>query len=117
MVICAGAWITKHWDWLGLPKMSLRFKLSERDLQHIQMARDHLQQPEALCEILMLQINTKQCAINGQELVVYIGAAPLGGSILGLATPGGFSASGSKSWLNAVRARGQAGALDWSRAG
>lgn len=37
------------------------------------LAREHLQKPEALCEILMLQINTKQCVVNGQELVVHIG--------------------------------------------
>lgn len=37
------------------------------------LAREHLQQPEALCEILMLQVNTKQCAVNGRELVVHIG--------------------------------------------
>lgn len=36
-------------------------------------AREHLQQPEALCEILMLQINTKQCVVQGRELVVHIG--------------------------------------------
>jgi hypothetical protein len=41
--------------------------------QPFTLARDHLQRPEALCEILMLQINTKQCAINGRELVVHIG--------------------------------------------
>lgn len=37
------------------------------------LAREHLQRPEALCEILMLQVNTKQCVINGRELVVHIG--------------------------------------------
>ncbi|HEY0818351.1 MAG TPA: hypothetical protein VGD46_06210 [Rhizobacter sp.] len=37
------------------------------------LAREHLQQPGALCEILMLQVNTKQCVANGQELVVHIG--------------------------------------------
>ncbi len=37
------------------------------------LAREHLQRPEALCEILMLQINTKQCAVQGRELVVHIG--------------------------------------------
>jgi hypothetical protein len=36
-------------------------------------AREHLQRPEALCEILMLQINTKQCLVSGHELVVHIG--------------------------------------------
>jgi hypothetical protein len=37
------------------------------------LARDQLQQPAALCEILMLQINTKQCVVSGNELVVHIG--------------------------------------------
>lgn len=37
------------------------------------LAREHLQQPGALCEILMLQVNTKQCAVQGQALVVHIG--------------------------------------------
>lgn len=41
--------------------------------QPFALARDQLQRPAALCEILMLQINTKQCAVNGQELVVHIG--------------------------------------------
>ncbi|MET0334523.1 MAG: hypothetical protein ABW190_09660 [Rhizobacter sp.] len=45
--------------------------------QAFALARDHLQRPEALCEILMLQINTKQCAVNstekGHELVAHIG--------------------------------------------
>ncbi len=36
-------------------------------------AREHLQQPAALCEILMLQINTKQCIVNGRALAVRIG--------------------------------------------
>lgn len=41
--------------------------------QPFSLAREHLQQPGALCEILMLQVNTKQCLVNGQELVVHIG--------------------------------------------
>lgn len=41
--------------------------------QPFALAREHLQQPGALCEILMLQVNTKQCLVNGQELVVHIG--------------------------------------------
>ncbi len=49
--------------------------------------------------------------IRQDELVVYIGAAPLGGSELGLTTSGGYSATGSKGWLDVVKARGQAGAL------
>ena len=49
--------------------------------------------------------------IGEDELLVYVGAAPIGGVELGLASAGGFSASGSQDWLNTVRARGQAGAL------
>jgi hypothetical protein len=41
--------------------------------QPFSRAREHLQRPEALCEILMLQINTKHCTVSGQELVVHIG--------------------------------------------
>ena len=37
------------------------------------LAREHLQQPAALCEILMLQVNTKKCAVQGLELVLHIG--------------------------------------------
>lgn len=41
--------------------------------QPFDLARDQLRQPGALCEILMLQINTKQCMVSGNELVVHIG--------------------------------------------
>ncbi len=47
--------------------------------------------------------------VREDELVVYIGAADLDGAELGLTTTGGFNASGSRSWLSAVRTRGQAG--------
>jgi hypothetical protein len=49
--------------------------------------------------------------IRANELVVYVAGAPLGSSELGLATTGGYSASGTRAWLDTVRARGQAGAL------
>ncbi len=49
--------------------------------------------------------------IPEDEIVVYVTGSPLGSSELGLATTGGFSASGSRAWLDTVRARGQAGAL------
>ena len=49
--------------------------------------------------------------IRQDELVVYIGAAPLGGSELGLTTSGGYSATGTRGWLDVVKGRGQAGAL------
>lgn len=49
--------------------------------------------------------------IQANEIVVYVAGAPLRSSELGLATTGGFSASGSRAWLDTVRGRGQAGAL------
>ncbi|MBC7956516.1 MAG: hypothetical protein H7Y33_11685 [Cytophagales bacterium] len=41
--------------------------------QPFAVAREHLQRPAALCEILMLQINTKQCTVAGNVLDVRIG--------------------------------------------
>lgn len=49
--------------------------------------------------------------IGQDELVVYIAGAPIGDGELGLTTTGGFSASGSRTWLNTVRTRGQDGVL------
>lgn len=49
--------------------------------------------------------------ISQNHLTIYVGAYNLGGSILGQAGPGWYSASGSQSFLNSVAARGQAGAL------
>ena len=49
--------------------------------------------------------------IRQDEVVIYIGAAPLGGSELGLTTSGGYTATGTKGWLDVVKGRGQAGAL------
>jgi hypothetical protein len=49
--------------------------------------------------------------IQAGEVVVFVAGAPLGSSELGLATTGGFSASGSRAWLDTVRGRGQAGAI------
>jgi hypothetical protein len=41
--------------------------------QPFALASEHLQRPAALCEILMLQINTKQCTVAGNVLDVRIG--------------------------------------------
>ena len=41
--------------------------------QPFELAREHLQQPAAWCEILMLHINTKQCTAAGNALDVRIG--------------------------------------------
>lgn len=49
--------------------------------------------------------------IPENELLVFVGAAPIGSVELGLASAGGFSATGTAAWLDTVRARGQAGAL------
>ncbi|HET6574300.1 MAG TPA: FG-GAP-like repeat-containing protein [Fimbriiglobus sp.] len=49
--------------------------------------------------------------IRANEVLVFVAGAPLGSSELGLATTGGYSASGSRAWLDTVRGRGQAGAL------
>jgi hypothetical protein len=49
--------------------------------------------------------------VAANELVIYVGARALSGSTLALASIGGYSASGTQSFLDTVRARGQAGAL------
>ena len=41
--------------------------------QPFALMREQLQRPAAWCEILMLHINTKQCAVNGNALAVHIG--------------------------------------------
>lgn len=56
-------------------------------------------------------VNLPNLAVGANEIIVYVGAAPIGNIELGLATSGGYSASGSQDWLNTVQARGQAGAL------
>jgi hypothetical protein len=50
-------------------------------------------------------------SIAANTIIVYAGGRNLGTSVLGLGGPGGFSASGTQSWLNTVEGRGQAGAL------
>lgn len=49
--------------------------------------------------------------VGADEIIVYVGAAPIGGVELGLASAGGFSASGTQDWLDTIRGRGQSGAL------
>lgn len=56
-------------------------------------------------------VNIPNLNVGANEIVVFVGAAPIGGIELGLATSGGYSASGSQDWLNTVQARGQVGAL------
>lgn len=56
-------------------------------------------------------VNVPNLNVGADEIVVFVGAAPIGGVELGLATSGGYSASGSQDWLNTVQARGQVGAF------
>jgi hypothetical protein len=49
--------------------------------------------------------------IRENEIVIYVMGAAVGNSELGVATTGGYSATGSRLWLDTVRGRGQAGAL------
>lgn len=48
-------------------------------------------------------------SVPADTLIVYVGASDIGS--LGFGGPGGFSASGSDTWLKTVKARGEAGAL------
>jgi len=50
-------------------------------------------------------------SIAANEILIFVGGLSLSGSTLGEGGPGGYSASGSQSWLNTVGARGQTGAL------
>ncbi len=49
--------------------------------------------------------------LQQNEIVVYVAAAPIGAGELGLTTTGGYTASGSRDWLDKVRSRGQTGSL------
>jgi hypothetical protein len=55
------------------------------------------------------QISNLNVAAN--ELVIYVGARTLSGSTLALASIGGYSASGTQAFIDAVKSRGQTGAL------
>jgi hypothetical protein len=50
-------------------------------------------------------------SISQNEILIYAGGENLGSGVLGEGGPGGFSASGSQSFLDTVKARGQSGAL------
>jgi hypothetical protein len=41
--------------------------------QPFALAREHLAQPGAWCEVLMLHLNTKQCTSSGNSLTVHVG--------------------------------------------
>lgn len=49
--------------------------------------------------------------VQQNEVIVYATAGPVGTSELAIASSGGFTASGTQSWLNTVSGRGQEGAL------
>ncbi|MCC6353771.1 MAG: peptidase M10A and M12B matrixin and adamalysin [Verrucomicrobiae bacterium] len=49
--------------------------------------------------------------VTSDTLTVFVGARDLPGGALGQGGPGGFFASGTASWLETVRARGETGAL------
>jgi hypothetical protein len=49
--------------------------------------------------------------VAANELVIYVGARALSGSTLALASIGGYSAGGTQSFLDTIKARGQTGAL------
>lgn len=56
-------------------------------------------------------VSVNNLTIAAGVVKVYVGAQQLGTSTLGIGGPGGWGAGGSAAWLNAVEARGQAGAL------
>lgn len=58
-----------------------------------------------------VDLNLTDMTIGQNVVVVFVGARQLGTSTLGIGGPGGFSASGTQSFLNTVAARGQSGAL------
>jgi hypothetical protein len=57
-------------------------------------------------------VSRPDLAVGANEVVVYVGAKVLPEPQLGLATTGGYEATGGPGWLDAVRGRGQAGAGD-----
>lgn len=57
------------------------------------------------------QATVRDLAVPADTLVVFIGASPFAGSVLGIASGGTVTASGSTQFLDTVAARGQAGAL------
>jgi hypothetical protein len=51
-------------------------------------------------------------SISQNEILVYVGAEDLGSGVLGEGGPGGFSTTGSQSFFDTVKGRGQSGALN-----
>ncbi len=56
-------------------------------------------------------VQISNAAIGNDTLRVYVGGSPIEGGVLGIATTGTVSASGSAGFVDSVRTRGQANAL------
>lgn len=56
-------------------------------------------------------VNASRTTIPANTIVVYAGARSLPGVTLAVGATGGFNATGSQSWFNAIKGRGQSGAL------
>ncbi len=57
------------------------------------------------------EVDINNLKVPANTLIIYVGGrTDLGGSELGHGGPGGWGASGSQSWLDAIQKRGQAGA-------
>lgn len=57
-----------------------------------------------------VQQNVNNLSVAANTLVIFVGSLNLGASTLGLGGAGGFTASGTQSWLDTISMRGQAGA-------
>jgi hypothetical protein len=58
-----------------------------------------------------LEQSIANLVVPANTLIVYAGGRDLDGNTLGTGGPGGFSASGTSTFVNTVKARGQSGAL------
>jgi hypothetical protein len=58
-----------------------------------------------------LEQSIANLVVPANTLIVYAGGRDLPGNTLGMGGPGGFSASGTSTFVNTVKARGQSGAL------
>lgn len=58
-----------------------------------------------------LEQSIADLVVPENTLIVYAGGRDLSGSTLGMGGPGGFSASGTSTFVDTVKARGQSGAL------
>jgi hypothetical protein len=56
------------------------------------------------------QTSITNLVVPEDVIIIFVGARELGGSTLGIAGPGGFSASGFSDWFDRIRGRGNSGA-------